>query len=138
MALQQREYPSIIKLKQLEKEMLTAINEYKYLSNTLQDYMNQQIQDGYDKYSLNKDVYDTIISDFGLSTAHSFHSIDIDQHHNKYGISESADQNTIEYYRNQMEKQIVSLKGLVNKAAPILSEIIQKGELNQDIVTMKQ
>ena len=30
MALQQREYPSIIKLKQLEKEMLTAINEYKY------------------------------------------------------------------------------------------------------------
>jgi hypothetical protein len=138
MALQQREYPSIIKLKQLEKEMLTAINEYKYLSNTLQDYMNQQIQDGYDKYSLNEDVYDTIISDFGLSTAHSFHSIDIDQHHNKYGISESADQNTIEYYRNQMEKQIVALKGLVNKAAPILSEIIQKGELNQDIVTMKQ
>lgn len=122
MALQQREYPSIIKLKQLEKEMLTAINEYKYLSNTLQDYMNQQIQDGYDKYSANEDVY----------------SIDIDLLHNKYGISESADQNTIEYYRNQMEKQIVALKGLVNKAAPILSEIIQKGELNQDIVTMKQ
>lgn len=139
MALQQREYPSIIKLKQLEKEMLTAINEYKYLSNTLQDYMNQQIQDGYDKYSANEDVYDTVTSLLGpFNIAPSFHSIDIDLLHNKYGISESADQNTIEYYRNQMEKQIVALKGLVNKAAPILSEIIQKGELNQDIVTMKQ
>lgn len=140
MALQQREYPSIIKLKQLEKEMLTAINEYKYLSNTLQDYMNQQIQDGYDKYSSNEDVYDFAASLLGPMEimSPSFHSIDIDLFHNKYGISESADQNTIEYYRNQMEKHIVALKGLVNKAAPILSEIIQKGELNQDIVTMKQ
>ena len=139
MALQQREYPSIIKLKQLEKEMLTAINEYKYLSNTLQDYMNQQIQDGYEQYASNEEVYDAATDLLGpFNIAPPFHVVDIDLFHTKYAISTESDQNTIQYYRNQMQKQIDVLKGLVNKAAPILSEIIQKGELNQDIVTMKQ
>ena len=139
MALQQREYPSIIKLKQLEKEMLTAINEYKYLSNTLQDYMNQQIQDGYEQYTSNEEAYDAATDLLGpFNIAPPFHFVDIDLFHTKYAISTESDQNTIQYYRNQMQKQIDVLKGLVNKAAPILSEIIQKGELNQDIVTMKQ
>ena len=139
MALQQREYPSIIKLKQLEKEMLTAINEYKYLSNTLQDYMNQQIQDGYEQYASNEEVYDAATDLLGpFNIAPPFHVVDIDLFHTKYAISTESDQNTIQYFRNQMQKQIDVLKGLVNKAAPILSEIIQKGELNQDIVTMKQ
>ena len=139
MALQQREYPSIIKLKQLEKEMLTAINEYKYLSNTLQDYMNQQIQDGYEQYASNEEAYDAATDLLGpFNIAPPFHVVDIDLFHTKYAISTESDQNTIQYYRNQMQKQIDVLKGLVNKAAPILSEIIQKGELNQDIVTMKQ
>ena len=139
MALQQREYPSIIKLKQLEKEMLTAINEYKYLSNTLQGYMNQQIQDGYEQYASNEEAYDAVTDLLGpFNIAPPFHVVDIDFFHTKYAISTESDQNTIQYYRNQMQKQIDVLKGLVNKAAPILSEIIQKGELNQDIVTMKQ
>ena len=139
MALQQREYPSIIKLKQLEKEMLTAINEYKYLSNTLQDYMNQQIQDGYEQYASNEEVYDAATDLLGpFNIAPPFHVVDIDLFHTKYAISTESDQNTIQYYRNQMQNQSEVLYGLVNKAAPILSEIIQKGELNQDIVTMKQ
>ena len=37
-----------------------------------------------------------------------------------------------------MEKQIIILKDLVNKAKPILADIVSKGALNQDIVTVKQ
>lgn len=43
MALQEREYPTVLKLKQIEKEMATAINEYKYLSNTHMDEMKAEV-----------------------------------------------------------------------------------------------
>ena len=116
--------------------MLTAINEYKYLSNTLQDYMDNKFK--MVQYASNEEAYDAATDLLGpFNIAPPFHVGDIDLFHTKYAISTESDQNTIQYYRNQMQKQIDVLKGLVNKAAPILSEIIE-GELNQDIVTMKQ
>ena len=39
MSIESNEYPTIIKQKALEKEIATAINEYKSLSKTLQKYM---------------------------------------------------------------------------------------------------
>lgn len=43
MALQEREYPTVIKLKEIEKQMTTAIKEYKYLSNTHMDEMKAEV-----------------------------------------------------------------------------------------------
>ena len=100
MALQTREYPTILKLKQLEKEMATAINEYKYLNNTLTSELNM--------FASNQD------------------------------LDSSDGKNTIKYFREQMQAQISILRGLVEQARPLLAAIIQKGEMNQDIVTFKQ
>ena len=72
------------------------------------------------KYMMQLQIY------LDLLTASPFHVVDIDLFHTKYAILTESDQNTIQYFRNQMQKQIDVLKGLVNKAAPILSEIIQK------------
>ncbi len=98
--LQEREYPNIIRLKKIEGEMHTAINEYKYLQDMLTEELNHEVADR-----------------------------EINSYDGKA---------TIGYYRQKMEEQINVLKMLVEQARPILANILAKGELNQDIVNVKQ
>ena len=129
MSIQSSEYPTIIKLKALEKEIETAINEYKSLSKTLQKYMVDEINTGAVEYD---DDYIAFYDQWWVQDWMSFNPS------KTYGLAKNVDKNQVQHYRNQMEKQIEVLKGLVNQAKPILADIVSKGALNQDIVTVKQ
>lgn len=98
--LQEREYPNIIRLKKIEAEMHTAINEYKYLQDTLTAELNHEVADR--------------------------------------EINTYDGRSTVGYLRQIMQEQINVLKMLVEEARPILANILAKGELNQDIVSVKQ
>lgn len=129
MSIESNEYPTIIKLKALEKEIATAINEYKSLNKTLQKYMVNEVTTGAIQYD---DDYNAFYDEWWVQDWMSFNPS------RTYGLAKDVDKNQVQYYRNQMEKQIIILKDLVNKAKPILADIVSKGALNQDIVTVKQ
>ena len=129
MSIQSSEYPTIIKLKALEKEIATAINEYKYLNKTLQKYMVSEVTTGAVNYD---DDYINFYDQWWVQDWMPFNPS------KKYGLAKDVDKNEIQYFRDQMANQINILKGLVAKAKPLLADIVSKGALNQDIVTVKQ
>ena len=129
MSIHSSEYPTIIKLKAVEKEITTAINEYKNLNKTLQKYMINEVWTGAVNYD------EDYIDFYNQWWAQDWMPFNPSK---KYGLAKNTDKNTIQHYKDQMEQQITVLKGLINKAKPILADIVSKGALNQDIVTFKQ
>ena len=128
MSIESNEYPTIIKLKALEKEIATAINEYKSLSKTLQKYMVNEINTGAVEYD---DDYIAFYDQWWVQDWMSFNPS------KTYGLAKDVDKKPSSILQRSNGKQIV-LKGLVNQAKPILADIVSKGALNQDIVTVKQ
>lgn len=143
MALHSNDYPSIIKLKQLEKEMQMNIDEYKDLNNKLYSEMGSDIKKGDRRYEIERDVYDVAVLGemgwFGPLYLYLFPYSQVAKWDGeKFGVDTSEAKARIAGIRKSMDNKINKLKDLVKQAEPILADIVSKGSLNQDIVTFKQ
>lgn len=143
MALHSNDYPSIIKLKQLEKEMQIYIDEYKDLNSKLYSEMGSDITRGAKRYETERDIYDAeiFVSMDWFAPLYLFlnpFSRVAKEDGEKFGVDTSESQSRIAGIRMTMDRKIDQLKALVKQAEPILADIVSKGALNQDIVSFKQ